>query len=303
MVEVPTVLILGAGSSVHCGYPLGGQLVSQLCRLRGTAELDGLPEGWTREEAETLLTRLSRSGHYSIDAFLEANRGQADLGKFLIARELKKSEDIDRLFPPANSGWYQYLLSRLLGADGSPSMATSNLGIVTFNYDRSLETYLHTALQARFDMDERDASALLNGLPIVHVHGILGEYPAVPYQSHGSAAELVAISQQIRIIHEIADSDGAFCNPMFERAHDMLQESERIYFLGFGFHPDNVRRFRFFTPENTVGKTIKGTTSGLGIRERDALHERLEPAGISSQSLPGDGTDCNNFFSYTASLD
>ena len=70
MITVPTVLILGAGSSSHVGYPLGKKLVSDLCFLR-KKPITNLPCGWTEEYAKSLLTRLSRSGYYSIDAFLE----------------------------------------------------------------------------------------------------------------------------------------------------------------------------------------------------------------------------------------
>ncbi|MCA9317371.1 MAG: hypothetical protein KDB73_17935, partial [Planctomycetes bacterium] len=104
MIETPTVLVLGAGASVHANYPLGGQLVNQICQLRGSAELDDLPEGWTRTEAEDFCTRLSRSGHYSIDAFLGSDVEHAALGKYLLARVLKAREVTDRLFPPHSSG-------------------------------------------------------------------------------------------------------------------------------------------------------------------------------------------------------
>lgn len=90
MISKPTVLVLGAGSSTHCGYPLGRELVAQLCQLRGSAELDNLPDGWSRDGVERFLTKLSLSDPSSIDAFLETNRDEASLGKFLIARQLKK---------------------------------------------------------------------------------------------------------------------------------------------------------------------------------------------------------------------
>jgi len=38
MITKPTTLILGAGSSVHCGYPLGQDLINQLCTRRTKKE-------------------------------------------------------------------------------------------------------------------------------------------------------------------------------------------------------------------------------------------------------------------------
>ena len=128
---------------------------------------------------ESFLTQLSRSGYNSIDAFLEKNSDQAPLGKFLIAREMKKHEDLNFLFPSHNSGWYQYLFNKLI-IDEKPQFSENKLGIVTFNYDRLLEAYLHTALQNRFKIDATKADSILKELPRIHVHGILGEYPKYP---------------------------------------------------------------------------------------------------------------------------
>jgi hypothetical protein len=93
LISIPTVLVLGAGASAHCSYPLGRELVAELVRLRGNSDLDHLPEGWTRELAERFLTKLGRSDPASIDAFLETNPTHAGLGKYLIARQLKLRED------------------------------------------------------------------------------------------------------------------------------------------------------------------------------------------------------------------
>ncbi len=201
MVTSPTVLILGAGSSIHVGYPLGSQLVAELCAHRGEPAMNNLPAGWTSTEANDFLTRLSRSGYYSIDAFLETVPDQAALGKYLIARELKRRERVDALFPPLSTGsWYQHLLNVLLGDGSKTNFHGNSLGIITFNYDRSLEAYLHHALQSRFSINGDDAAAVLSEIPIIHVHGILGSYPEVPYIESAEPAELLAISKKIHII-------------------------------------------------------------------------------------------------------
>ena len=300
MISKPTVLVLGAGASTRCGYPLGRQLVNQLCQLRGSAELDNLPDGWTRDGVERFLRKLSLSDPSSIDAFLETNRDEASLGKFLIARQLKKREDIDGLFPPHDSGWYRHLFNSLL-VDGSPQFEKSSLSIVTFNYDRSLEAYLHTRLQHSCQLDEAEATQILSHLPIFHVHGILGEYPASPYRSDCGTQELVMISKQIQIIHEISDSENTFCNKMFCQANQRLKSAERIYFLGFGFHRDNLRRFQFFTRENTAGKTLRATTYGMGTLDVQSLQATLAEMGFPPDAF--NGNQCVNFFSHVAGLE
>ena len=304
MINVPTVLILGAGSSAHCGYPLGVTLISRLCSLDDHWIQHNAPNIWEIDDIKAFLKKLSYSGHYSIDTFLESNPSMADMGKFLITQELKKQEHIDNLFPATKSGWYQYLFNRLLPEKGNNNFADNKLSIITFNYDRSIEAYLHTALQARLNIDERDATEFLKQLNIIHVHGILGDYPTIPYTNMETNTEmLIAISQKIQIIYEIADQEDRFCNSMFEQAHEALLNAERIYFLGFGFHPDNIRRLRFFTPDNTANRMIRGTITGLGVREREALYARLAPLGVASNCLPPNGTHCHDFFSHEGSLD
>ena len=301
MISTPTVLILGAGSSEHVGYPLGAGLVSDLCKLR-TAKLHiSLPEDWTHEELMEFLMRLGRSAHYSVDAFLETAREYVPIGKFLMARRLKQLENLDRLFPPHNSGWYQYLFNRLL-VNGKPDFEKNKIGIVTFNYDRSLEAYLHTVLQNRFKMSEEDASELLRQIPIIHVHGILGKYPDTPYRSSDSNDELKSIAEQIHIVHEIEDVPDGFCNEAFARANEILQSAECIFFLGFGFHLDNVRRFRFFNSENMKDRLVRSTYAGMQPFELEQLLERLADHGFTKKVFGNRGIGVDSFFGHTASL-
>lgn len=300
MITIPTVLVLGAGASVHVGYPLGSALINNLCQQHRVGSDNDLPINWTVDDSDRLVTRLSRAGYYSIDAFLEKVPDQADLGKYLIARELKRHEIMDALFPSNNAGWYQYLFNRLLDNDCASGFESSRLSIITFNYDRSLEVYLHEALIARFGLSSDDASSTISHIPIIHVHGSLGQYPVVPYESQCDSNELLEISRHIKIIHEVPDPKNDFCNREFEQANNLLHEAKRIFFLGFGFHPDNIRRFRFFTPENTVDRDIFATTRGMGPVEIDALASRLEPLGIEHTAL--NSHPCNRVFTHAATL-
>ena len=300
MIKKPTVLILGAGASAHVGYPLGRQLVDNICGQniqQLTGDVSGL---WGEKEVKGFLTRLSRAGFYSIDAFLETVPEQAGLGKYLLAREIKRHEQIENLFSPKDPGWYQYLFNCLLDKNSYSGFESSRLSIITFNYDRSLETYLHESLVARFQIGPDEAHDLLSEVSIIHVHGSLGEYPNIPYQTDCSTTELLKISKEIQIIHEVSDHKNDFCNKEFKQAFGCLSEAERIFFLGFGFHPDNLRRFNFFSPENTKDREIWGTSQGMGPVDIRDLCERLAENGISQNSLNGNA--CNNFFSHVTGL-
>jgi hypothetical protein len=296
VIEKPTVLILGAGASVHVGYPLGKTLIENVCKW----SLDGLAETWrSQEEVRDFIRRLSRSAHYSIDAFLEQNPEYVELGRIVIARAIKTKEDIKRLFPPNDSGWYQYLFNTL-ASDGLEGFGANSLSIITFNYDRSLECYLHEALKARFRLSPDEATQHLRKLKIIHPHGMLGFYPEIPYEV--GYDELLEISRGIKIIHEFSEpSDGAFCSGDFKVAHECLTNSERIFFLGFGFHLDNVRRLRFFTPETVKNRQILATLAGWGSRSIDELASRLEKSGFQ-RSMFTTYSSCEEFFEYVSRL-
>lgn len=255
--------------------------------------------------------RLSRYGCYSIDEFLENNRDFIDIGKAFIAFCLNKYEVENKLFPPNDSGWYQYLFNRMVTA--SPDQFSQiKLTIVTFNYDRSLEAYLYNLIKYRFNLSDENSLAILKQLNIIHPHGMLGEYPEVPYSnclgdcisSERESRLLTKITSSIKIIHEIDDADDKFSSVEFEKAYLALQNAEKIYFLGFGFHEVNIRRFRFFSTDSMKGKEVFSTSKGF-MEKKDAsdLMSRLSKYGFNKTLISHVGDSCASFFKRTGSLE
>ena len=126
------------------------------------------------------------------------------------------------------------MFDALLDGQGNPAFADTELRVITFNYDRSFEVFLHERAKGRFRLSDDDAADLVRSIPLVHVHGSLGSYPEVPYQAEASPEELLSISQQIKVVSEVADADdGGFASPEFGAANRLLEEAERVFFLGF----------------------------------------------------------------------
>ena len=217
-----------------------------------------------------------------------------------MARLLKQNEVVDYLFPPSDSGWYQHLFHHLTNDEGVQGFEKSQISIITYNYDRSLEAYLYEALIARYGVTNIEARDILGKIPIVHVHGLMGNFPDVPYTNIAEPDELLNISKEIKIIHEVKESVDGYCSPEFEEAHNLLEGAERIFFMGFGFHPDNIRRLRYFEPDNISGKEVFATIQGLGPIEVESLKTRLAPFGIPHAALHT--ASCNQFFSYISDL-
>lgn len=309
MIRVPTVLILGAGASAHCGYPLGRQLVADICRITiQDLAAAHLPSEWTRNHTAEFITRLRYTDPPSIDAFLERHPEDIRLGKYLIARELRKREVLRDLFPPNDAGWYRYLYDKLLDS-GLAAIGDNRLVILTFNYDRSLEAYLCQRLEASHSSQLVHGSSfeiIHSAVPIIHLHGILGNVAKWPYGwGNGGAAEsdegiTLEMSRQIQIIHEVKDASG-FCSESFRKANECLVQAERIYFLGFGFHNDNMRRFQFFTGDSVEGKTIAATAHSLDRIEREDLMKSITPFGLRTEMLAN--CSANEFFRHAVSLE
>jgi hypothetical protein len=282
-----TVFVLGAGASVPYGLPAG-------CELNDIIRANAFPYahhvstlGVDPNALRAFCETVDYAGRTSIDAFLEARRELVDLGKLAIAMVLLPREQTPLLFrdwPQRRLGrvkdprkekrghWYELLFNMLTQGRSFDSIDLSGLGVVTFNYDRSLEHYLFTALANSYGRSPDEVAARLSGMKIVHVHGSLGLLPwqrtsdgkpIVPY-GDSSPANVLHARDRIKILHE-ADQSSAD----FEEAHSLLVTAKRVYF--FGFHKMNLVRLGL--PKMQVGGTVGGTKCGLSY---DTIEETRE---------------------------
>jgi len=310
MISKPTVLILGAGASQHLEYPVGLELLNNVISIRPNI----FKELHAEKDIQDFQLHLSRYGCNSIDEFLEKNRQFIDIGKSLIAYSLKKHEGENRLFPSHNAGWYHYLFNRMLVPSVSQFL-DNKITIITFNYDRSLEVYLHNVVKCHYSISTEESLNIIKGINMIHLHGILGEYPQIPYKhdSHVNSSSAISpegaslfkqITDSIKIIHEISEKGDNFCSPEFELSNKALQEAAKIYFLGFGFHEDNIRRFRFFSEDALRNREVYSTSHGFfAPMQKKELVLRISKYGLTEQILSHYNTSCNTFFNYVGILE
>lgn len=308
MITRPTVLILGAGASIPLGFPSGEELVSHILTvlekedpartIKTTLEramgIEGTPRAILAQALQSLepdyvidnfREALFYSGRQSIDTFLEHNPQFLTVGKMAIASVLVPLENEQTLFS-AKPNWYKLLFNHL--NTEFDEFAENKLSILTYNYDRSLEQFLLTALRNAYqDMeDEYDRCwEQLSKIPIIHLHGVLGEFPhSGPdelnhlermYDSHLTCRDLRVCAETIRVISEdVADQ------PQFQQAHDLLRNADVICFLGFGWDPTNLSRLQINTRENWhPGLKRYGTTYNKGIAERDWIYSYFAQVG------------------------
>lgn len=275
MIRRRTVLVLGAGASKPYGYPLGGELKEGLCkepktigeeqRVRLLREL-----GHMETEIREFIRALSMSGKPSVDAFLEHRTEFMEIGKRFIAAWLIPEEVTAYLMNPSEiyplgprPNWYEYLFNKMNAR--REEFVCNNLAVVTFNYDRSLEQYLFTALQNSYGLSEGESADLVKNVPIIHVHGQLGYLPwqadgGRPYEPSKKASDISEAARMIKVVHQDIGRDREF-----GRARAMIDKAERIIFLGFGWHDENLERLGL--KDLDVTRPMWGSTLGLEAME------------------------------------
>lgn len=297
MITRPTVLILGAGASVYYGFPTGRRLLDNICvaleggyetqfgrRLLATSRVKP-------QEMVEFREHLYKSAKQSVDAFLERRPEFLTVGKLAIAQALVPYEDPNELVKRGRQpdSWYQLLFNSLDSRfDEFPQ---NKLGVLTYNYDRSLEEFLFTSLKHAHNRSDAETEAALEQIPIVHLHGQLGIHPhyalgdqiARPY--YNDVDQFATAVGGIKIVHEVEPTD-----PEFTRARKMLSEAKRVCFLGFGYDPINIRRLQL---ENT-GCSFYGTTFGMGTGQIDAAFSLL-PGSPSRKTIGSSSHDCYSF--------
>jgi hypothetical protein len=295
MINKPVVLVLGAGASQPYGFPTGWQLTHSV--IKGLDRSDSqlyriLSEGCQFDDPQILHFRddLDDSQHHSVDAFLTHRTDHLLVGKAAIAASLIPCEDVKRFsrrfeWPDAHP-WYSYLLQQL---DTRPERLSENrLAIVTFNYDRSLEYFLHRAFMARHRLTHQEAGELVNSIPVIHVHGSLGAPDFVPggaevraYDTNVARRYVELAANNIQILSEVeADT------PPFRKAFECLAIAETVCFVGFGYDKANMDHLNL----NKLPPSIRYIGTGFHLSKDDEqfANDYLRPiTKIGIQIYPG----------------
>ena len=129
------------------------------------------------------------------------------------------------------------------------------------------------ALQHRYGIDSAEAAHLMKAVPVIHLHGTLGDLGDVdlaadkrPYSSKVTSELIQSAARKINVVHE---DIGHY--PEFERGKELLRAAEEIWFLGFGYLRENVERLgkANFTAAGRIGRPrLYGTAYGLENSEK-----------------------------------
>ncbi len=275
MINHKTVFVLGAGASVPYNYPSGYTLLRDICKnlvdtkhpnYRALIEM-----GCQEQDISEFRFALRYSGRNSVDEFLEYQPDFLEIGKSAIAVELMHYENLGHMMSLDSNNWYRYLYNMM--SSSFVEFGENAIGVVTFNYDRSFEEYLFTALKHSYGESDDDCAVQIERIPIVHVYGQLGYLPwqktepRRPYDASRDPKDVQIAGAGIKIIHEEHDLQ-------FRAAHSILQSAKRVYFLGFGYHPVNMERLDI---PSIATNHMKGTAFGLGSAEQQRARNLFGP--------------------------
>lgn len=276
MFRARTVLVLGAGASVEVGLPTGDKLLQEIVDLthltfEWSRQKSGDPDVFealkysVKEDTAlnahlqaALQLRESAQQALSIDNVIDALEDEkiSLIGKLGIVRAILNAEAQSSHFQKKNNTpntfditnfsntWYGSLSKLLTEGIRRSQVETifDNIEIVNFNYDRCLEYYLPVSLASYYGVNQDVIREAMQNLKMHRPYGVAGRLPwqkgdgpSVPF-GESSPQQLPEIAKQIRTFTEQVEE-----GVELEAIRAAIANADRLIFLGFAFHRQNVR--------------------------------------------------------------
>jgi hypothetical protein len=336
MFRAKTVFVIGAGASVEVGLPVGADLLTQIVTLThfgfqyGQQTLGDhdivaalkiiLNEG---REVEKLNAHLpagrqlgtSAKQAISIDNVIDALEdprvelvGKLGIAKAILMAEgsslkFKLSERHPSVLDVSNfsSTWYGSLTKLLTENIRKSEVGElfSNFEIINFNYDRCLEHYLPYSLAEYYGLSVEKIRDITQTLVVHRPYGMAGRLPWQKLSGPGvgfgesDARQLAEVAQQLRTFTERVEERAEL-----KAMKASIAKADRIIFLGFAFHRQNVQLLAQKVQPHTeiVATALKISKSDKSVIE-DELAKAFEFDGFDHRGRIelADAT-CNNFF-------
>lgn len=291
MIEQETLFVLGAGASKPYGYPTGKELRTYICKqlpghfsefIRGDDRLSNKGNVKLNKEIKVLADVFKKSSIQSIDKFLSLNPYLSNIGKMAIATSILTFEEkslFNEDISDASHDWYSLLYERMTegfsSIDSWEEFKNNKVSFITFNYDRSLEYYLHTSFIHSF-WQVKDAIVLNRyetymPFPFIHVYGQLDKptwMGGSKYASDINFQRINTCKDNIRVIGERAVEVNETIKKLFEKA-------ERIFFLGFGYASENMKVLGL-PKAIDESKKYYGTAKGFTSKELNKIRIDLQ---------------------------
>jgi hypothetical protein len=153
--------------------------------------------------------------------------------------------------------------------------AFKKITFVNFNYDRCIEHYLFWSLQ-RLGLTSDDASETIQALNIIRPYGTLGSIvPGTPSFLQFGAMPRSDPFDMITRIRTFTESEALHDKENLSR---VLVNASSIIFLGFGFHPQNLKLLTLSPTQQLRRAKVLATVLGVHTANLGELTSRLHSA-------------------------
>lgn len=309
-----TVFVVGAGASRELGLPLGSELLQKIQqnlidiverKISDALDYDIIhdlyPYGSPTLEQVGIRFANGLSQAASIDNYLYSHAHDAELvafGKRLICKQLLRAEAESCLAihdgdfadrTKVSASWLSRMFQILVSKINNDNLQNifDNVTFISFNYDRCIRQYLVKSIVEYFNIDETSAHNLVMRLKIIHPYGSLGP---LPWEQKGRSSGTISFGgtpadvrsgTPFATIHDIAKSIYTFDESMEniggirDAIRQALFTSEKIVFLGFAFHEQNMD---LLTGSGKNGASLKvyGSAYGISIPTQKEITRRLK---------------------------
>jgi hypothetical protein len=336
MLDQKTLFVIGAGAGQEINMPVGSDLTNTIAAKanikyedfgtklksgdlavsyalrRITKKRDIDFNAWRAEVAS-----IAEGIHYtkSIDAYLSTHKDNEAVkvgAKLAIVQSILEAErdchvywdrDHWKSADGVRLSWFPaffHILQDGVDAKGDLSRLFKNLSVISFNYDRCLEHYLFHAMQHLFRVQEGDAAAAIGHLKIFHPYGQVGLLPWDVKSGRkvgfgvNDYGDIEGLAEEIRTFNEqIEEGD------RLVEIRKQVADAERIVFLGFHFHKQNMELLRTEI-SSAYPRIIYGTVVKRSGAEIKMIKERV--LTMCANNHPGEfellGLGCNVLFEH-----
>jgi hypothetical protein len=132
---------------------------------------------------------------------------------------------------------------------------------------------MHNALQRHYGIDEKEAAEVMRTLVVIHPYGTIAELPwenrkGVPIGSTASRANMQLMASRIKTFTEQIESDATLST-----LHEEIQKADTLVFLGFSYHPKNMRILA--PPDGTNLGRVYGTALGISLSDVGVIFDQI----------------------------
>jgi hypothetical protein len=327
MLKQPTVLVLGAGASQEVKMPTGSELTEEIAKIVsdnydmrfeggdrrfGDALAQKLASKGIRDltpyvDAGRLIKR-GMAQSLSIDNFIHIHRENPAIelcGKTAIATAILKAErDCKMYIRPdgvhrgldfsdelVNKSWFNGFIKLLTEYSKVDELADKlrHLTLIVFNYDRCIEHFLFHSFMNVYGVDKPTALDLISRITIYHPYGTLGpllwtkQPGAIDFGADPHGVTICGAADRLKTFTEGTDPG----SEELVAVREAIQEARTIVFLGFAFHPLNLKLI-FGEPQSrrVDPLRVRGTAKNLSEEDTEIVTSELARyLGVHNQTV------------------